>query len=394
MRIAIVQYGVLHEVFETLRGGGKETYYAQQYSVDFVAQLAEMHEFVGVCGVLGEEMTESCLGPNLHSACIPVKNGAVNAPEVIKLLEKWQPDRLILQAPIRPILKWALARRIDTLPLLADSFEQKSLRNRYRAFRLATLLSHPAIRAVGNHNIPSCLSLKRIGVNADKIFPWDWPHELRPEAYDTKQLDSSVAKLVYVGSLTSAKGVGDCIEAARILKKEGLRFEMTLAGGGNFSTKAAALIEEHGLSKQVHLTGRISHDDVIALLANATLSMAPSWHEYPEGLPMTIYEALATRTPLALSDHPMFELYFRNTSAARMAPERNPAALAFAIRELITDADTYAAASVATGALWNKIKCDLTWGALINAWLGENGSCIEDIRSECLTSRLMTVEKH
>lgn len=388
MRIAIVQYGVMHDRFETLRAGGQETYYAQRYSVDFVADLAERHEFVGVCGVLGDAPSESALTARLHSACVPRVNGAVDGPSVIALLERWRPDRLILQAPVRPILRWALRNRIDTLPLLADSFEEKSLRLRFRAYLLARLLANPAIRAVGNHNIPSSLSLKRIGVGADKIYPWDWPHTLRPEAHPAKALGDGPARLVFVGALTSAKGVGDCIGAAQILKDAGVAFTMTLVGGGDFTDQAAAMIAERGLGEQVALAGRMPHDQVVETLKGATLSLAPSWHVYPEGLPMTIYEALATRTPLALSDHPMFQLYFRQTPAARMAPERDPAALARAIRALIEDPGAYAAASEATGALWNRIKCDLTWGKLIASWLGENGASLDDIKDQSLSARL------
>ena len=388
MRIAVVQYGVLHERFETLRAGGPETYYAQRYSVDFVAQLAETHEFVGVCGVLGESPSESALTPRLHSACVPRVNGAVDSPAVIELLERWNPDRLILQAPVRPILRWALRNGIDTLPLLADSFEEKSPRHRYRAFMLGRLLAHPDIRAVGNHNIPSSLSLRRIGVDPEKIYPWDWPHALRPEAHPVKRLGSGPARLVFVGSLTSSKGVGDCIEAARILKREGVDFVMTLVGGGDFEAGAAKMIADYGLGAQVALAGRKSHDEVVEALKEATVSLAPSWHVYPEGLPMTIYEALATRTPLALSDHPMFQPYFKDTPAARMAPERNPQALAGAIRALIDDDDAYAAASEATGTLWNRVKCDLTWGTLIAAWLGERGATLDHIKGQNLPARL------
>jgi hypothetical protein len=71
-----------------------------------------------------------------------------------------------------------------------------------------------------------------------------------------------------------------------------------------------------------------------------------------------------------------------------MAPEKNPEALARAIKTLVCDPEAYAHASEATGALWNKIKCDLTWGALINAWLGENGASLDAIRDECLAARL------
>ena len=391
MRIAIVQYGVFHDRYEALKAGEAETYYAQRYSVDFVADLAERSEFLGVIGILGDSAEEVAITDKLHSACIPHIKGSLNAPAIIQLLEKWRPDRLILQAPDRTVLHWALKTGIDTLPLLADSFEQKSLRRRFQAFLLGRLLNNPAFRAVGNHNVPSCLSLKRIGVAAEKVYPWDWPHEVRPDANPVKSLPAGPAKLIYVGSLSSAKGVGDCIEAARILRSDGVPFEMTLVGGGDFSEDAGALIASYGLSDTVRLAGKLTHDKVIEALKGATLSMAPSWHVYPEGLPMTIYEALATRTPLALSDHPMFQLYFKETPAARMAPERNPAALAASIKKLITDDSAYAAASEATGNLWNRVKCDLTWGALIKAWLGEDGHNLDSIKSESLSAWLASL---
>lgn len=389
MRIAIVQYGVLHDRFDELRSGGPETYYAQRYSVDYVAELAERHEFVGVCGVLNDESSESALTDTLFSVCIPRDSkGGVDSKEVIRRLEEWKPDRLILQAPIRPILKWALKHNIDTLPLLADSFEERGLRYRYRAFRLAQLLSNPRIRAIGNHNIPSCLSLKRIGVPATKIYPWDWPHELRPENNAVKTLTDGPAKLVYVGTLAQSKGVGDSIEAAKLLRERNVRFEMTIIGAGTFAEDAAAMINSYELGDQITLAGRQPHEVVVNELRSATISLAPSHHIYPEGLPMTIYEALATRTPLALSDHPMFRLYFSKTPAARMAPERNPTKLADAISSLLTDSAAYRSASEATEALWNRVKCDLTWGELIKAWLAEDGATLKDIENEALPAKL------
>ncbi len=374
MRIAIVQYGVFHERYAALMAGGRETYYAQRYSVEYVDQLARRHEFVGICGVLGDGAERIALSDSLHSACVPHRNGAFDSRSIIALLREWRPERLILQAPDRSILRWALKSGVDVLPLLADSFEHMSIRQRIRAFQLARLLAKPAIRAIGNHNIPSCLSLQRIGAPAGKIYPWDWPHALRPEDNPAKTLPRGPAKLVFVGSLASAKGVGECIKAAAILAERGVAFQMTLIGSGSFSAEAARLIRSLGLADKVALAGKLSHDEVVAQLREATLALAPSHHAYPEGLPMTIYEALATRTPLALSDHPMFRLYFENTPAARMAPQKNPEALAAAIAELLANPGVYQRASQATQALWNRVKCDLTWGMLIDAWLGDKGA--------------------
>ena len=91
MRIAIVQYGVFHDRYEALKAGEAETYYAQRYSVDFVADLAERSEFLGVIGILGDSAEEVAITDKLHSACIPHIKGSLNAPAIIQLLEKWRP---------------------------------------------------------------------------------------------------------------------------------------------------------------------------------------------------------------------------------------------------------------------------------------------------------------
>ncbi len=384
MRIAIVQYGVFHPKFEEFRTGGRESYYAQRYSVDFVAGLAEQCEFLGVCGVLGDRAEEVALGGSLNSACIPLKRGLVDSPAIIALLKKWSPDRLILQTPDRRILRWALAARIATLPLLADSFDQTGLRTRIGNLLLGRLLSNPAIGAVGNHNFPACQSLRRIGVPAEKIYPWDWPHDLRPENHPPKTLGPPPHRLTFVGAMTRDKGVEDCLEAAGLLRQRGLNFRMTLIGGGDFLEAARARIKALSLDEMVSAPGRVDHDDAVAALAASTLSIVPSRRVYAEGLPMTIYETLATRTPLILSDHPMFQLYFRDTPAARMVPEKSPEAIADAVQSWLADLRAYEAASIATEALWGRIKCDLTWGALIEAWLGVGGSDLAAIRQYAL----------
>ena len=388
MRIAIVQFGVYHEAYLSFRQGGPETYYAQRYSVDFVEDLSKSAAFVGIIGVVGDEAVERELTPSLSSACIPAVGGMVDAPAAIRTLEKWRPDRLILQAPSLALLKWALAKGIDCLPLFADSFEFGSVRQKITSFRLKRLLNDPAIRAVGNHNIPSCLSLKRIGVDPAKIYPWDWPHALRPEDNPVKTLPEGPANIVFVGSIAETKGARDCINAAKLLQDQGLDFRMTLIGAGEYAESANALVRELGLEDRVTLAGRKSHDEVVEALKGATISLAPSHHKYPEGLPMTIYEALATRTPLALSDHPMFRMYFSATPAARMTPEKNPQALGEAIAALLSDPETYRAASAATEALWNRVKCDLAWGDLLSAWLDERPDGLERIRDFSLDRAL------
>lgn len=371
MRIAIVQFGDYREAYLRLKATGKETYYAQKYSVDFVEGLSRRAEFVGVCAMLGDAAYEAPVAERLHSACVPLRRGALQEAAIEARLAVWAPSHLILQIPNARLIRWAFRRGVEVLPVFADSWESGGPRTRLRGLWMGLALRDRRISVVANHNIPASLSLRRIGTPADKIVPWDWPHAVTPDQRPPKTLEAGPVRLVYVGQIVEMKGCAEAIEAVAALNRRGVDARLTLIGAGDFEAGAAALIARLGLSDRVTLAGKLPHDRVLAHLQSATISLAPSRHIYSEGLPMTIYEALATRTPIVLSDHPMFKHFFSDAIAARMVPERDPEAMAEAIAALACDPEAYAAASAATAALWSRIKCDLTWGALIETWLAD-----------------------
>ena len=389
MRIAFVQFGDYKEAWERFRDGGEETYYAQRYSVDYVEALTEKFDFVGVCAMLGDQPYEEALTDRLTSACVPKRpNGALDEAAIIALLEKWRINYLVLQTPASRVLKWAIDQGVRTLPLFADSWEEKGLRERYRAFRLSKLLNHQRIPMVGNHNIPASLSLKKIGVKPSKVFPWDWPHEHTPDKYPVKTVPDGKKSILYVGQMIEDKGVGECLDAASALKRDGIDFKWTFIGAGSFEKTARARVEEAGLTDTVEILGRRPHSAVLQATKDAAVSVVPSRHIYPEGLPMTIYEGLATRTPLVLSDHPMFKMFFMNTPAVKMIPERAPEQLANAIKKLLTDKAAYAEATQATGDLWRGIVCETTWGMLIDRWIDSPRRPAQSIMRYSLEARL------
>lgn len=394
MRIGIVQFGDYKDAFLRFRNGGPETYYAQRYSVDYVERLSERVEFVGVCSMLGAPAEISVLTDKLHFARTPLlPKMRIDSTAVIAVLENWRIDHLLLHTPSAPILRWALRNKIRVLPVLADSWQVKGVRGFLQARRLAAVLN--ALPMVGNHNLPASLSLEAIGVQPQKIFPWDWPHALTPHSLPAKRLSAleQPPHVLFVGALTESKGPGDCIMAARILKDAAVPFRMSLVGAGDFEAKAATMIRELDLRDCVTTTGRLAHDAVVSVLASASVSLVPSWSSYAEGLPMTIYEALATRTPLVVSDHPMFRHFLSNAVSARMVPERRPALVAEAIMALLRDEDAYARASDDTLSLWQKVKCDLEWGRLIDAWLEGAEHAGRSLQGFSLVDRLRSAER-
>ena len=76
MRVPIVQYaGDYREAWDRFREGGKATYQAQRYSVEFVERLAQTHEQVSVICALGETNYDALLPNKVRSIGAGLKPG-------------------------------------------------------------------------------------------------------------------------------------------------------------------------------------------------------------------------------------------------------------------------------------------------------------------------------
>src|SRR5205085_6812656 len=137
MRLTIVQYaGDYREAWARFERGGKATYQAQRYSVDFVGSLAARLDQVAViCGVT-DEAYNVVLSNGVRAVGAGLDPG-FNPKQLIELVVRTAPDRLILVTPLAPILKWARSGKVRTLATLADSFETSGLRDAIRHRRLA-----------------------------------------------------------------------------------------------------------------------------------------------------------------------------------------------------------------------------------------------------------------
>ena len=85
------------------------------------------------------------------------------------------------------------------------------------------------------------------------------------------------------------------VEAAGQLLKNGMDFELVLAGDGELRTEIEALIEQRGLGQNVRITGWISSTQVREELLASRALVLPS---FAEGLPVVIMEAMALKRPV------------------------------------------------------------------------------------------------
>jgi glycosyltransferase involved in cell wall biosynthesis len=275
-------------------------------------------------------------------------------------------------SPLPFVLAWALARGVRTLPLFADSFRVPGLKAKAKFSLLARLLNSSRVDWVSNHNVAASLDLVRIGVAPDKVLPFDWPAFLSPSEHVPKQLRTGGhIKIAYVGQLAESKGVGDLISAlgliARTSNGAGPRVSATIVGGQDPAFVARA--RELGLEDRIEFPGRISHDDIVPLMNRHDVVVVPSRHEYPEGLPMTIYEAFCSRTPIIASDHPMFRVKLRDGDNALIFKAGDVNALVDRIRLLAGDPALYARLSRNGEAAAEQFFCPLKYHELISRWL-------------------------
>src|SRR5436190_9351469 len=244
MRLTIVQYaGDYREAFERFERGGKATYQAQRYSVGFVGSLAAKLEQVSVICALASDKEDVVLSNKVRAVRAGLQPG-FDPRELIPVVARTNPDRLLLTTPMVPLLKWAGRNDIRTATTLADSFQQRGLRNIIRNRMLARALNLRHVEWVGYHGIGACLSLRAIGVQPDKIIPWDWPPSHVPFDFAPRILPKRGRfELVYVGAISEAKGVGDLLEAVGQIPIE-RKLRLTVIGNdpqGTFQERAAAL---------------------------------------------------------------------------------------------------------------------------------------------------------
>ncbi len=328
--VVLFQYGDYGATWRHLAAGLPETYRDQKVSVDFVAGLAARHR-VTTLAICDRPHREE-LAPNLWSLGIdPVS--AYRRARILPLLAGLAPSRLILRTPHRLALLWARWKGLPLLPVFADTFAADTLRQRIENRLAAWSLSGPNVPCVSNHSLNASLSMHRIlGLPKTRIVPWDFP-PLQSAPEPKPPFQPPGLRAFYAGLMLESKGVGDCLAAIALLRDQGLTIAMDFAGSGPLDPwqEMATRLD---IAPQVRFLGTLANTEVRQRMAAAQIVLVPSRHTYAEGLPSTLSEALAARTPVIVSDHPAFANRLRPGQDCLVFRAADPADLAQRIRQL------------------------------------------------------------
>jgi glycosyltransferase involved in cell wall biosynthesis len=376
-RIAIVQHGDYREARRIIGSGQPEPYFGMAYTLTVLDRLVEgrPHLLISLDAPPYREPAGAGELVGLPTPRLPrLVPGSVktllHVRSIRKLLKRFRPTHLLLRTGGLlgcGILGFATRHQVSTLAVFAAFFSRTGLHDRLVTDRLIRRLNQPAVFLAGNHRSPATQTMIECGLVPRKAMAWDWPAARHPRDYPVKTLPPAPWEIVYAGSVTEAKGVGDVLAAVALLSEQAAPVRLTIAGDGDampsLRKRAAAL--PAGVAT---FTGRVGNAEVFDLMRRSALVVVPSRHEFTEGFPLTLTEALASRTPVIVSDHPVFVRALRDGVGVRLFRAADPRGLADMLRSVLDDAAGYGRLSEQTAAAYAALECPVAFGDLIDRW--------------------------
>jgi glycosyltransferase involved in cell wall biosynthesis len=275
--------------------------------------------------------------------------------ELVRLYRRERPD-LVHHVTVKPILYGSIAARlagtpaqINAIPGLGYLFLGQGFRGRVRrrlamqAYKLAlagvrsrTIFQNAEDRhlfvAQGVVREDQTVLIRGAGVNVQKFLPLPEPPG-RP-------------LLMLASRLLWDKGVGDFVEAVRLLKSHGTLCRAIIVGKPDTENPHALSIERLRQWEAEGIVEFWGHQtDMPHVLSQAAVVVLPTF--YPEGLPKILLEAAASARAIVATDMPGCREVVRHGENGLLVPPRDPGALAGALGELIRDPPRRAAMGAA-----------------------------------------------
>jgi glycosyltransferase involved in cell wall biosynthesis len=161
-----------------------------------------------------------------------------------------------------------------------------------------------------------------------------------------------------VGRLVEKKGFDVLIRACEVLRVDGVRFRCLIVGKGELADDLQTLISALDLEQHVELAGPLSQEALLELFPRAAVVAAPcvvGSDGNRDGLPTVLTEAMALKVPVIATPVTGIPELVEDGRTGLIVPERDPAALAVAIRRLIEETET---ARRLTEAGRERVECD------------------------------------
>lgn len=260
-----------------------------------------------------------------------------------KLYRQVRPD-IVHQVALKPVLYGSIAAWLAGVPHVVNAmaglgfvFISKglfaSLIRPVLATAFRVLLYRANSRLILQNGDDSALFQSRIGVRADRIAI------IRGSGVDTNAftptpeppgavIASCVSRMLW------DKGIGELVEAARLLRQRGVDITIRLVGPTDDNPAAipAQTLADWSREGVVEIAG--PSKDIAGIYADSHLAVLPS---YREGLPKSLLEAAACGLPMIATDVPGCREVCRDGETGLLVPLQQAVPLADALERLAAD---------------------------------------------------------
>jgi glycosyltransferase involved in cell wall biosynthesis len=207
-----------------------------------------------------------------------------------------------------------------------DSVETDSLERKLRAARFAVTVSDYNRRYLAHFD----------GADPVRIYNGFDVERFAPDG--TARAEPPL--VLAVGRLVEKKGFDDLVRACSLLRAEECAFQCRIVGKGELERDLRALIAKLGLEGQVELAGPIPREQLLAEYTRASVVVAPcviGTDGNRDGLPTVLVEAMALGVPVVATDLTGIPELVEDGRTGVLVPQRDPEALAEAIRWVLAE---------------------------------------------------------
>lgn len=187
---------------------------------------------------------------------------------------------------------------------------------------------------------------------AERVLGEDWPRlsEIIPVAVDDHFLrsgdfiqaprDDEPVRFAYVGALSPIRNLEQLFAAARILRAEGLNFNMTFTGPDLSNGHYQKTIDEMGVGSIVTMEAPVPYEAIPEVLSRAHVGLAyvpdrPTWHYQPT---IKVKEYRALGLPILSTDVASHHEFVEDGVNGVMVAD-SPQSIAGGMRRFIADRD-------------------------------------------------------
>jgi glycosyltransferase involved in cell wall biosynthesis len=376
-RIAIVQHGDYSSAYGIFCKDLPEPYAGMKKSVEAIEDLVIDRRFLLISLDGDSDRTSHHSGQLVglpqrqFPRFVPRRLAAAwQRSRVMAEIRKFAPTHLLIRTSGHlavELLSYCAVHQSRCLVIFANVFDPQNV-NRSSNQRLIDLLNKPCVDRVANHLQPAVDSMLECGLRRDKAIAYDFDLPPISMAFEPKELNpSDHCELMFAGNLVHAKGCQDVVLATIELRKRGMPVRLSVFGDGP-DREMLEQLAGRAEPEIIKFYGRQPNGVVRQAMRASTFVCVASHREFPEGMPMTLTEALTTRSPVIASTHPVFVRAFQDGEGLRFVPEKRPEDIADAVEQLWNAPAEYSRLSESTSQALERVKCDTPMSSLLKEW--------------------------